>query len=100
MGEYKSDSLCHVCFSIICSDCIQLSAISRSIESTEADRKSSRGEACVAADNNNNSGVDVNQQYREWKEMMVAATAARDRSEREKQVRNWLNMLVNRRSHL
>ena len=64
-----------------------------SIESTDAERnKSSLGEACVAPDsnnnNNNNSGVDVNQQYREWKEMMVAATAARDRAEQEKQVRN------------
>ncbi|XP_020614830.1 kinesin-like protein KIF15 isoform X3 [Orbicella faveolata] len=59
-------------------------------ESTEAERnKSSRGEACVAPDSNNNnknnSGVDFNQQYREWKEMMVAATAARDRAEQEKQ---------------
>lgn len=67
---------------------------SRSLESTEAERnKSSRDEACVAPDsnnnNNNNSGVDFNQQYREWKEMMVAATAARDRAEQEKQVRNW-----------
>ncbi|KAL9974095.1 hypothetical protein ACROYT_G011096 [Oculina patagonica] len=61
-------------------------------ESTDAEinNKSSRGEACVAPDNNNNSnnnnsGVDFNQQYREWKEMMVAATAARDRAEQEKQ---------------
>lgn len=70
---------------------------SHSLESTDAERnnKSSRGEACVAPDNNNNnsnnnnSGEDFNQQYREWKEMMVAATAARDRAEQEKQVRNW-----------
>lgn len=61
-------------------------------ESTEADHKNSRGEACVPADTNNNnnncnnnSGIDVNQQYREWREMMVAATAARDRAEQEKQ---------------
>lgn len=38
--------------------------------------------------NNNSSGVDFNQQYREWKEMMVAATAARDQAEQEKQVTN------------
>lgn len=61
-------------------------------ESTEAVRKSSaaRGEVSPVTDiasdtNNNNSGVDLNQQYREWKEMMVAATAARDRAEQEKQ---------------
>jgi len=67
------------------------------IESTEADRKNStsRGEVCAVTgstsdNNNNNSGVDLNQQYREWKEMMVAATAARDRAEQEKQVTNLL----------
>ncbi|KAJ7374653.1 Kinesin-like protein kif15 [Desmophyllum pertusum] len=50
-------------------------------ESTDAERKISRGgEACVAPDR-----VDFNQQYREWKEMMVAATAARDQAEQEKQ---------------
>lgn len=66
-------------------------------ESTEAARKNSstRGEGCAVADttsdnnnnnsNNNNSGVDLNQQYREWKQMMVASTAARDRAEQEKQ---------------
>lgn len=69
---------------------IQLNLMFLSLESTEAEhRESSRGEACVAPDsnNNNNAGVDFNQQYREWKEMMVAATAARDRAEQEKQVR-------------
>ena len=80
---------------LICSSFDDLTeSSSDSVESTEAERnKSSRGEACVAPDsnnnNNNNSGVDFNQQYREWKEMMVAATAARDRAEQEKQVRNW-----------
>ena len=71
------------------------------LESTETVRKSSaaRGEVSPVTDiasdtNNNNSGVDLNQQYREWKEMMVAATAARDRAEQEKQVRNWAKLLV------
>ena len=48
-----------------------------------------RGEVCAdtTSDNNNNTpGVDLNQQYREWKQMMVAATAARERAEQEKQV--------------
>lgn len=48
-----------------------------------------RGEVCAdtTSDNNNNtSGVDLNQQYREWKQMMVAATAARERAEQEKLV--------------
>ena len=72
---------------------IQLNLIFLSLESTEAEhRESARGEACVAPDSNNNSnaGEDFNQQYREWKDMMVAATAARDRAEQEKQVRNQL----------
>ena len=65
---------------------------SQPIESTEAS-KNSRAEECVALDSNNNnnynnSGVDFNQQYQEWKEMMVAATAARDGAEQQKQVRN------------
>ncbi|XP_067053137.1 kinesin-like protein KIF15 isoform X2 [Acropora muricata] len=59
-------------------------------ESTEVARKNSqtRGEVCAdtTSDNNNNTpGVDLNQQYREWKQMMVAATAARERAEQEKQ---------------
>ena len=66
---------------------------SHSVESMEDERKkNSRGEACVAPETNNNnhynSGVHFDQQYREWKEMMVAATAARDGAEQEKQVRN------------
>ncbi|CAH3020308.1 unnamed protein product, partial [Porites evermanni] len=64
-------------------------------ESTEVARKISaaRGEVCAAPpdstndtnNNNNNSGIDFNQQYREWKEMMLAATGARERAEEEKQ---------------
>ena len=67
------------------------------VESTEVARKISaaRGEVCAAPpdstndtnNNNNNSGIDFNQQYREWKEMMLAATGARERAEEEKQVK-------------
>ena len=46
-----------------------------------------------AADNNNNnnnnnvnSALDFDNRYKEWKEMMVASTAARDQTEQEKQV--------------
>ena len=48
---------------------------------------------CGASDGNNNSGnsnsnsvVDFDNRYKEWKEMMVASTAARDQTEQEKQV--------------
>ena len=73
------------------------------IESTEAVRKISaaHGEVCATvpesssdSNNNNNSGVDFNQQYREWKEMMVAATAARDQAEQEKQVTNQTDRIM------
>lgn len=67
------------------------------VESTEVARKitAARGEVCAAPpdstndtnNNDNNSGIDFNQQYREWKEMMVAATGARERAEEEKQVK-------------
>lgn len=70
------------------------------VESTEVARKISaaRGEVCAAPpdstndtnNNNNNSGIDFNQQYREWKEMMLAATGARERAEEEKQVKTKL----------
>lgn len=70
------------------------------LESTEVARKISaaRGEVCAAPpdstndtnNNNNNSGIDFNQQYREWKEMMLAATGARERAEEEKQVKTKL----------
>ena len=67
-----------------------------SLESSQGDNQVSRGETCAArpADGNNNTGndnstatVDINQQYRDWKEMMLAATAARDQAEQEKQVK-------------
>ena len=70
------------------------------VESTEVARKISaaRGEVCAGPpdstndtnNNNNNSGIDFNQQYREWKEMMLAATGARERAEEEKQVKTKL----------
>lgn len=75
------------------------------VESTEVARKitAARGEVCAAPpdstndtnNNDNNSGIDFNQQYREWKEMMVAATGARERAEEEKQVKKkyWSNRL-------
>lgn len=48
------------------------------------DAASGRDESC--SDTNNNSGNDYAQQFKEWREMIIAATEGRDRAEQEKQV--------------
>jgi len=48
-------------------------------EPTDSGSSSSRDES---ADNNNNSG-DYVQQFKEWREMIIAATEGRERAEQE-----------------
>lgn len=51
-------------------------------ERTDNDTTSSRDQSC-SGDSNNNSGNDYPQQYKEWREMIIAATEGRERSEQE-----------------
>ncbi|XP_031571962.1 kinesin-like protein KIF15 isoform X2 [Actinia tenebrosa] len=52
---------------------------------TEPDNNSASGRDQSCSDTNNNSGNDYGQQYKEWREMIIAATEGRDRAEQEKQ---------------
>ncbi|KAK3746376.1 hypothetical protein QZH41_018195 [Actinostola sp. cb2023] len=54
------------------------------LERTDDDASSNRDQSC-SDDNNNSGNNDYGQQYKEWREMIIAATEGRERAEMEKQ---------------